>query len=115
MNGQPVELNAIRWLDVTGKEKGVWILRKGRDLLTLAGTGYYAVSGFNRLLEGGDAGGSQPVLRTSAGLVASGMLCGVLDRVVRRRKITARHGLRLRIVELPPTAGNLVPNAGKNL
>lgn len=113
VNGQRVELNAIRWIDVTGKEKGVWILRKGRDLLTLAGTGYYAAGQFNNLFEGGDGGGGQPVLRTSAGLVVSGILCGVLDRVVRKRKITLRQGLRTRIVELPQPAEHPVPEPGK--
>ncbi len=114
VNGQEVELNAIRWIDVTGKEKGVWILRKGRDLLTLAGTGYFAASQFNNLFEGGDGGGGQPVLRTSAGLVAGGIVCGVLDRVVRKRKIAASHGLRIRMVELPQTVGNPVTQTGRN-
>ncbi len=113
VNGQKVELSAIRWIDVTGKEKGVWVLRKGRDLLTLAGTSYLAASQFNNLFEGGDGGGGQPVLRTSAGLVAGGILCGVLDRVVRKRKIAARHGLRMRMVELPQMAGNPVLPPGK--
>ncbi|MBD0255347.1 MAG: hypothetical protein ICV83_06480 [Cytophagales bacterium] len=114
VNGQKVELKGIRWIDVTGKEKGVWILRKGRDLLTLAGTGYFAASQFNNLFEGGDGGGGLPVLRTSAGLVAGGIACGVLDRVVRRRKIAARHGLRMRMVELPQTAENTIPDSRKN-
>ncbi|HEX8529059.1 MAG TPA: hypothetical protein VF646_03520 [Cytophagales bacterium] len=114
VNGQTVELNGIRWIDVTGKEKGVWILRKGRDLLTLAGAGYFATSQLNNLFEGGDGGGGKQVLRTSAGLVAGGILCGVLDRVVRRRRIAARHGLRIRMVELPPATENTTLDAGKD-
>ena len=113
VNGRTVKLSAIRWIDVTGKEKGVWVLRKGRDLLTLAGTSYYAAGQFNNLFEGGDGGGGRPALRTGAGLVASGILCGVLDRVVRKRKITLRRGLRTSIVELPQLVEQPVPEPKK--
>ncbi len=89
-------------------------MRKGRDLLTLAGTGYFAASQFNNLFEGGEGGGGQMVLRTSAGLVAGGIACDVLDRVVRRRKIATHHGLRMRIVELPQTVENTIADPRKN-
>jgi hypothetical protein len=77
-------------------------------------TGYFAASGFNNLLEGGDAGGGQPALRTSTRLVASGILCSVLDRVVRRRKIISRQGLRARVVELPQPKKDLISQPEKN-
>jgi hypothetical protein len=80
-------LNKLDWIDVSKKEKGIWGLRKGRDLLSLAGAGYIAVTQFNNLLDNQESGGNEKVLRVGAGLLAGGILCGLLDRGFRKRKL----------------------------
>jgi hypothetical protein len=87
IGGQLVELNKLDWIDVSKKEKGIWGLRKGRDLLSLAGAGYFAVTQFNNILDNQESVGNEQVLKVSTGLLAGGILCGLLDRGFRKRKL----------------------------
>ena len=85
--GRRVYLRDIRWIDVSGKEKGVWILRKGQDLLILAGLGYFTVAHVNIPVETGRFALDQEVARTSGLMVAGGVVCRGLDRLLHRRKV----------------------------
>ena len=82
-----VRLEDIRWIDVSGNETGIYLLRKGRDLLFLAGLGYFTVSQLNSITQTGKFLGDEGVLRVSGVLAGAGLLCGVLDRVFLRRKL----------------------------
>ncbi len=85
--GQSIVLDSISWIDVSSKEKGIWLLRKGQDALILAGVGYLAVSQVNSLIEREQFETDNQVYLSSAHLVAAGLLCRGLDRVLRRRKV----------------------------
>lgn len=87
VDGQLVELSNIRWLDVSKKEKGVYVLRKGQDLLLLAGLGYFTVSHMNVPLDTGEFGLDREASKDSGILVAGGLLCSGLDRLLHRRKL----------------------------
>ena len=105
-------MRGIHWVDVYGKEKSVWPTKETR----LAGTGRYGLLcrvGINGLLEGGESGETQSVLRTSFSLLSTGILCGVLDRFVRPRKIAAHPGLQILLIELSQAMENPVPAPGK--
>lgn len=87
ISGQEVSLDNIRWIDVSGKETGVYLLRKGQDLLILAGLGYFTITQLNSLTETGRFYTGEGVLKVSGGLVAAGLLCTALDRTLLRRKL----------------------------
>jgi hypothetical protein len=84
---QTVPLSAIRWIDVSDQEKGIWALRTSQNLLLLAGLGYFAVAHVNIPIETGKVGFDPQVARTSALLVGGGLLSRGLDRSLRKRKL----------------------------
>lgn len=90
--GKVIVLRDIRWIDVSEKEKGVWLLRKGQDLLLLAGIGYFTVAHVNIPIETGAFALDRSVARTSAIMVAGGLLCRGVDRILHRRKIPLNRG-----------------------
>ena len=85
--GQRIDLSDIRWIDVSEKEKGVWVLRKGQDLLLIAGLGYFTVAHVNIPIETGELAVDREVARVSAGMLAGGLICTALDRLLHRRKV----------------------------
>jgi hypothetical protein len=84
---QTVPLSAIQWIDVSDKEKGIWVLRTSQNLLLLAGLGYFAVAHVNIPIETGKVGFDPHVARTSAILVGGGLLSRGLDRTLRKRRL----------------------------
>jgi hypothetical protein len=84
--GQIIDLTDIKWIDVSSKEKGIWLLRKGQDILILAGLGYLTVSQLNSLIEREKFETDEKVFSSSANMVAAGLLCRGLDRLLRGRK-----------------------------
>lgn len=87
LGGEEVELKNIRWVDLSAKESGIYLLRKGQDLLIIAGVGYFTIAQLNTLIETGKFAGGDQVLGVSAGLVTGGLVCAALDRVFRKRKV----------------------------
>lgn len=92
LSGQEVELSSIRWVDVSAKESGIYLLRKGQDLLIIAGVGYFTIAQLNTLIETGKFAGGNRVVGVSAGLVAGGLFCAALDRLFRKRKVAVGGG-----------------------
>ena len=102
LHGQTIELDNIRWLDVSKQEEGVWVLRKGQDLLLLAGLGYFAVAHINIPIETGEFGLDRKVGKDSGMMVAGGLFCGALDRLLHRRKLPVNSGrFSISLVRLP--------------
>lgn len=93
--GQEVALDNIHWVDVSVKENGIYLLRKGQDLLILGGLGYFVVSQLNNLIAPGEYSLDKQDLRVSSLLVGGGLLCTGADRLFRKRKV--RIGSRFRI------------------
>ena len=87
LGGQEVELDNVRWIDVSDKESGIYLLRKGQDLLILAGVGYFTISQLNSLVYHGEFAGGSRVVGVSGALVAGGLVCTALDRAFRKRKL----------------------------
>lgn len=87
LGGQEVKLTNVRWIDVSDKESGIYLLRKGQDLLILAGVGYFAISQLNSLVYYGEFAGGSRVMGVSGALVAGGLVCTALDRTLRKRKL----------------------------
>lgn len=90
LDGQLVSLREIAWINIAKKEKGIWPLRKGRDLLILAGLGFLAVAQVNSFLQPEKLAVEHKVYVNSTRLVAGG-----LDRMLRQRK--ARIGRKYKI------------------
>jgi hypothetical protein len=99
ISGQEVALQDIRWVDISGKEKGIYVLRKGRDLLVLAGLGYFAVSQLNALILPGDYRVDHQTLKVSGALVAGGLVCAGIDRALRKRKVRPGRSFRIYMIE----------------
>lgn len=92
ISGQEVKLSDIRWVDVSEKEPGIYLLRRGQDLLILAGAGYFAISQINHLIETGEFTDDRQVNGVSGALVGGGLLCAAADRILRKRKIPLEGG-----------------------
>ena len=93
LGGQEVELADIYWLDISDKENGIYLLRKGQDLFLLAGAGYFFVNHVNVLIDPGDFRFDKQVTRTSAAFVFASFTCGALDRAFRKRKVRIGEGM----------------------
>lgn len=100
MSGQEVDLRNVRWVDISSVEKGIWILRKGQDLLSLAGVVYFSVSQINALYETGELETDRSVSRTSISLLAGDLDCRIMDRTLRPRKVRIGNRYRVYLVEL---------------
>ena len=87
VNELVLPLSDIQWIDVSRKEKGVWALRKGQDLLLIAGLGYFTVVHINVPIETGRFGLDREAAQSSLSMLAGSFLCWSVDRVLRKRHI----------------------------
>ncbi len=87
IDGQTVTLRDIYWLSTAKKEKGIWVLRKGQDMLVIVGLGLFLVSQTNRLINPEKFKKENKEFEYSAALVSSGLICRGLDRTIRKRKV----------------------------
>jgi hypothetical protein len=87
LDGQLVPLQDICWISIRTKEKGIWVLRKGQDMLVLTGMGIIAVLQANRIISPDNYTGNKIAYKNSAALVTSGLICRSLDRTIRKRKV----------------------------
>lgn len=99
ISGQEVAFQDIRWIDISGKEKGIYVLRKGQDLLLLAGLGYFAVSQLNALVFPGEYRVDNQTLKVSGALVAGGLACTGIDRALRKRKVRPGRNFSIYMIE----------------
>jgi hypothetical protein len=69
-----------------GKEKGIWLLRKGQEVLILASLVYLTVSQVNILIEKEQLETDNKAYLSSVKLTGAGLLGRGLYRWLRRRK-----------------------------
>jgi len=91
LDGRLVYLPDIYWLDISKKERGIWILRKGQDMLILVGLGLFAVSQVNTIIKPREFKMENKVYTNSGKMLAGGLFCRGLDRTLRPRKVRIRH------------------------
>ena len=87
LDGRLVALQDIYWIDISKKERGIWILRKGQDMLVLVGLGLFGISLVNKIIQPQEFKIEDKVYTKSANMIAGGLIFRGLDRTLRPRKV----------------------------